>query len=91
MASSQTANAADADDFVRNLLGLTNDADTVVDSNALADEIRNIEARVSGDGDSNALADEISNIEARVSGDGDRLSQCPKCGKNLCNRFKKGI
>ena len=87
MASSQTANAADADDFVRNLLGLTNDADTVVDSNALADEIRNIEARVSGDGDSNALADEISNIEARVSGDGDRLFQCPKCGKNLCNRF----
>ena len=63
MASDETEKISDADDFVRNLLDLSEDVSMEVDANALAGEIQNLERHTSASG---------------TEGDPDH-TQCPKC------------
>ena len=69
MASDETEKISDADDFVRNLLDLSEDVSMEVDANALADGIQNLERHISASG---------------PEGDPD-YTQCPKCKRRLSN------
>ena len=76
----------DDDDFIRNLLGLSTESQMEVDSNLLADEIRNLDCRLtnrSGDKNSDSFKQHSKSAPSKQK----KPSKCVFCEKLFSNSW----